>query len=103
MLSPAHPWLYTPFDASIGHYRRYTRQSLRAAGPAGLRLTRLAYLDSAGMLASLGNRLLLQSAMPTPAQIGFWDRFLVPVSYLTDRLTGHRVGKSILGVWTRPS
>src|ERR1700693_5566434 len=27
VLSPAHPWLYTPFDRAIGHYRRYTKES----------------------------------------------------------------------------
>ena len=78
VLAPAHQWLFTPFDVAIGHYRRYTRPTLRAAAPAGLPLVRLVYLDSAGMLASLGNRLLLKSAMPTPGQIAVWDRFLVP-------------------------
>lgn len=103
VLSPAHQWLFTPFDAAIGHHRRYSRRSLRAAGPNGLHLTRLAYLDSAGMLASLGNRLVLRSASPNSAQIAFWDRFLVRVSSFTDRLLAHRVGKSILGVWTKPA
>src|SRR5258707_343019 len=29
VLAPAFPWLYTQFDAAIGHFRRYTRNSLR--------------------------------------------------------------------------
>ena len=80
MLSPAHPFLFTPFDAAIGHFRRYTRASLHRAAPATLSLEKLVYLDAAGMLASAGNRLLLRSAMPTERQILTWDRLLVPVS-----------------------
>jgi len=99
VLSPAHPWLFTPFDRAIGHYRRYTRQSLQAAVPRHLRREKLIYLDSVGMLASLANRLLLNQRMPTAAQIRTWDSVLVPCSRLLDPLLGGTVGKSVLGVW----
>ena len=62
---------------------------------------RLHYLDSIGMLASLGNRLILKSSMPTRRQIALWDRLMVPISRLADPLLGHRLGKSVLGVWQR--
>jgi hypothetical protein len=58
-------------------------------------------LDSAGLLASLGNRLLLRQSMPSEAQIQAWDSLLVPPSRILDRLTLGRVGKSVLGVWSR--
>ena len=99
VLSPAHPFLFTPFDAAIGHFRRYTRASLRAAAPASLRAEKLIYLDAAGMLASAANRLLLHSAMPTERQILTWDRMLVPVSRILDPIFGGRLGKSVLGIW----
>ena len=99
VLSPAHPFLYTPFDQAIGHYRRYTRQSLRAAAPRNLRRDKLIYLDSVGMLASLANRLLLDQSMPTAAQIHIWDTYLVPCSRVMDPLFFGAVGKSVLGVW----
>lgn len=98
---PAHQWLYTPFDKAIGHYRRYTRRSLTACGPPGLAKESLFSLDSAGLLLSLGNRLLLRSAHPTDAQIQFWDRAVVPVSRLLDPLLLHRVGKTLIGIWRR--
>lgn len=101
VLSPAHPFLFTPFDEAIGHFRRYTRASLRAVAPAGLAEVTVTYLDSVGMLASLGNRLLLGQSMPTAKQIGVWDRWMVPPSRITDRLTGGHIGKSVLGVWRR--
>ena len=48
VLVPANQALFTPFDTAIGHYRRYSKKSLRDAGPANGHLTRLAYLDCAG-------------------------------------------------------
>lgn len=101
VVAPAHPSLYTPFDKAIGHYRRYTRRSLVASAPPGLRREQLFSIDSAGLLLSLGNRLLLRSAHPTDAQIQFWDRAVVPVSRVLDPLLLHRVGKTLVGIWRR--
>lgn len=100
-LSPAHPWLYTPFDQAIGHCRRYTKKTLAALTPQTLKLVRLLYLDSVGLLASLGNRLLLQRAMPSPKQIAVWDKIFVRLSRITDPLLAHSVGKSVVGVWRK--
>jgi SAM-dependent methyltransferase len=101
VLAPAHQWLFTPFDEAIGHYRRYTRSTLRAAGPDGVDLIKLAYLDAVGLLASLGNRLVLRSSMPNPAQIAVWDRLMVPLSCFLDPCLGYSLGKSVLAVWKK--
>jgi len=101
VLSPAHPWLYSPFDRAIGHHRRYTRTTLRALTPTGLDLVRLSYLDAVGLIASAGNRLLLRSAMPSPAQVAVWDRYMVRLSRVVDPLIGFSAGKSVLGVWRK--
>jgi SAM-dependent methyltransferase len=103
VLAPAHSFLYTAFDRAIGHFRRYDRSSLKACSPSGCDLTRLIYLDSCGLLASLANRLHLHKAMPTLQQIILWDRFLVPPSRYLDQLTFHMIGKSILCVWQKQS
>ncbi len=99
VLSPAHPFLFTPFDQAIGHYRRYTRESLRAVAPPHLHQEKLVYLDSIGLLASLANRLLLNQSMPTAAQIKTWDSVLVPCSRVLDPFLFGAVGKSVLGIW----
>lgn len=101
VLAPAHQTLYSPFDKSIGHFRRYNRRMLSAAAPEGLPCERLKYLDTVGLLASLGNRYLLGSGMPTPRQIWTWDKLMVPVSRLLDPLVCYSLGKSILGVWRK--
>ena len=100
-IAPAHPFLFTPFDAAIGHFRRYTRATLAAIGPSGLDLVRVDYLDSVGLLASLGNRLLLRRSMPGPWQVAAWDRAMVPLSRAIDPVLGHRLGKSVMAVWRR--
>jgi SAM-dependent methyltransferase len=100
-LSPAHQWLYTPFDRAIGHHRRYTRAGFGALAPPGLERVRLDYLDSIGFFASLANRVLLRSAMPGPSQVAFWDRVLVRISRVVDPALGYSAGKSVLAVWRK--
>jgi len=101
VLVPAHGYLYSAFDVSIGHHRRYSRAMLCATGPAGCRLHRMQELDSVGLLASLANRILLRQDMPSPRQIATWDRYMVPVSRCLDPWLGYGIGKSILAVWRR--
>jgi len=102
VLSPAHQFLYSPFDAAVAHFRRYNKRSLsRAAEGYELEPVKMVYLDSVGCLISLGNKLLLRSTTPTWRQMKFWDRGIVPISSAIDRVFAHRLGKSILGVWRR--
>lgn len=99
VLSPAHPWLFSPFDQAIGHFRRYSRGDAADLSPSGVSLVTVEYLDSVGLLASLANKVLLHASMPTLRQILVWDRLMVPVSRVLDRALFGRVGKSVLFVW----
>jgi hypothetical protein len=101
VLAPAHQALYTPFDEAIGHYRRYSKGSLRSTAPCDGELKTLLYLDSVGLLASAANRFVLRSAMPSERQILTWDRVIVPLSRILDPLTFHRIGKTVLGIWMK--
>jgi 2-polyprenyl-3-methyl-5-hydroxy-6-metoxy-1,4-benzoquinol methylase len=101
VLSPAHQSLFTPFDAAIGHYRRYNRGMLRKLSPRGLRLVKLKYLDSVGLSASIANRLFLRQSMPTKEQLAVWDRWMIPVSRWIDPAIGYTLGKTIVGVWEK--
>jgi SAM-dependent methyltransferase len=102
VLSPAHQRLFSPFDAAIGHFRRYNRKTLRAISPAGLRLERMRYLDCAGLSLSAANRLFLRQSMPTKAQLQFWDLWIVPLSRVFDKLFRYSLGKTIIAIWRRP-
>jgi protein-L-isoaspartate O-methyltransferase len=105
ILVPAHQWLFSPMDTAIGHFRRYNRTNMTAAAPkqTGAQLVTMDYLDSVGMAASLGNRLLLKASAPSVKQIQFWDSYMVPISTAVDGMFGHRIGKSLLAVWRKPA
>jgi len=101
VLSPAHQLLFSPFDAAIGHFRRYNRATLQKISPASLQLERMRYLDCAGMILSAANMLLLRQSMPTKTQLRFWDRWFIPVSMILDKLFLYSVGKTIVAVWRK--
>lgn len=101
VLAPAHNWLFSPFDASIGHHRRYNKRMLRQISPPGCTIVSMKYLDSLGLALSLANAVILRRSMPTPANISFWDRVVVPASRPIDFLLQSTVGKTIVAVWRR--
>jgi Methyltransferase domain len=101
VLAPAHQSLFTPFDAAIGHFRRYSRKSLKSVSPPGLTLQTCFYLDSVGLLASLANKLLLRQSHPKLGQILLWDRAMVPVSRMVDPVLGYNLGKTVVAIWRR--
>lgn len=100
LAGPAHPWLYSPFDAAIGHYRRYNRQMVEAlfeSVPA-LAMLRFAYIDCVGTMLSLGNRWIGRQTIPSHWQVKFWDASILPVSQRLDRLLRYRIGKSFVAI-----
>ena len=64
--------------------------------PDDLKIINIAYLDCVGLLASLGNKLLLKQSKPKLKQIQIWDKFMVPISRRLDPALGYRLGKSII-------
>jgi hypothetical protein len=101
VLSPAYQFLYSPFDAKIGHYRRYSLPTLRALTPRDCVIKRDFYLDSVGAAASLANRLLLKASLPTAKQITFWDRVLVRLSRIIDPVHFYSFGRSAIIIWSK--
>lgn len=101
VLSPAFPSLFSPFDKAIGHYRRYTKASLKRIVPASLEQVQLRYLDSLGYFMSKTNRLVLRQKYPTQAQVSMWDRYFIPLTRITDRIVNYSFGRSILGTWKK--
>lgn len=102
MVVPAHQWLFSNFDARIGHMRRYNKRMLMNVIPPQLKCRFVGYLDSTGLLLSLGNRLLLRQSIPTLRQIYFWDKKIIPISKKIDSVIGYRVGKTVMGIWQKP-
>jgi 2-polyprenyl-3-methyl-5-hydroxy-6-metoxy-1,4-benzoquinol methylase len=98
VLSPAHNCLYSRFDASIGHVRRYTRRTLRRTfEEAGYKSPSVRYFNAIGaILWLLVNRLLgRQSA--SAGQTRLYDSFIVPLSAGVDRMRIRPFGQSVIG------
>ena len=102
VLSPAYQSLFSPFDRQVGHFRRYTRTTLRNDVPAGLEVERIFYLDALGAATSLANKLCLRQSTPTVGQIRFWDQVIIPVSRVIDPLLLRSVGRSVIGIFRKP-
>ncbi|WP_242919877.1 class I SAM-dependent methyltransferase [Pontibacter liquoris] len=101
ILIPAYNFLFSEFDKSIGHYRRYNKRLLKSEVPGGFAQVKLFYLDSLGVIASIANKLLLHQQNPTAKQVAFWDKVIVPLSKLTDKVFFHAFGKSLIGIYKR--
>jgi hypothetical protein len=102
ILAPAHQSLFSQFDKAVGHFRRYNKTMLKALTPPEAKIEKLFYLDSVGLLASLANSWLLKSSMPTTGQIWLWDKLMIPVSRILDRLVARKLGKTIVIVCSKP-
>ena len=101
VLAPAYQWLFSPFDAAVGHYRRYTATSLEQVAPPEFERIAYGYIDSLGLPLSLANRLLLRQDRPKAEQIRFWDRRVVPLSRFADRLHAGSFGKTLIAVYQK--
>ena len=95
---PACQFLYSDFDASIGHFRRYSSLTLNYVIPKSVRIETLKYFDSLGWFLSFANKLILRSSTPSLKQVLFWDRVVLPVSIFLDKIIGYRFGKDIFCV-----
>lgn len=102
VLVPAHNFQFSEFDISIGHFRRYNKKMLAAAIPEPLEKTDLRYLDSVGLLASMGNKVFLKQHYPNLRQIKFWDSFMIPFSRIIDFCLFYSLGKTVIGIWENP-
>lgn len=96
ILAPAHQFLYTEFDRSVGHFRRYTIRSFTKIIPAGYQIVDAKYLDSMGLCLSTMLKIFPTKISPTYKNINFWDKYLVPMSKTIDRILRYKVGKSLL-------
>jgi len=101
VLSPAFNLLYSPFDEAIGHFRRYAPRDARRLTVHPLRLERLFFLDSLGLFASAINRFITRRSQPSIHQIQIWDKAIVPLSTVTDKVCSRLFGRSIVMIWRK--
>lgn len=99
LLLPAFPSLYGPIDRNLGHHRRYSRASVRRlAGATGLRIRKLRFMNTVGFFGWWVNANILRREAQSEGQIGFFDRYIVPVMSRVEDLVAPPFGQSLLVV-----
>lgn len=94
---PALPFLYSKIDRVFGHFRRYTRKSLRKCiGQAGFRIEKLRYFDISGVLPWwLLNTVLGKTSLSQP-MLTVYDRVVVPPTKLVESVLAPPLGKNLV-------
>jgi 2-polyprenyl-3-methyl-5-hydroxy-6-metoxy-1,4-benzoquinol methylase len=96
---PAHEWLMSQFDRKLGHYRRYTRDSLAEKFEiAGFRVRFSAYFDLLGIFPWWLKYRILRSEEMEVSLVRAFDSCGVPLSRAFDSLTNFRIGKNVIVV-----
>lgn len=94
---PALPSLYSKLDEIHGHYRRYTKSSLRGCiGAAGFQIERLHYVDIAGVFPWwLLNTVLGKTSFHAPS-LRIYDKLVVPVTRICESVMRPPLGKNLI-------
>ena len=80
LIVPAFEALYGPIDQRLGHFRRYSKRSVRAlASSTGYSAVSLRYMNVIGLFGWYINAHLLRYTEQSSSQIRVFDRYCVPV------------------------
>lgn len=79
IMVPAHQWLYGTMDRSIGHYRRYTKETLRTKlSEVGFQVISQKYINTVGALGWWFNGRVLRRPVPPAGQLQVFNP-IVPI------------------------
>jgi hypothetical protein len=93
---PALQWLFSAADLSVGHYRRYYKNSLiNLVEDAGFSIESANYFDLAGIIPWYVNFVLLKNSFNT-SSVTLYDRLIVPPMRVFERLFKPPIGKNVL-------
>ncbi|GGM57788.1 hypothetical protein GCM10007977_069280 [Dactylosporangium sucinum] len=100
---PAFPFAMGPADVATGHVRRYTRKTMRAALlAADLRIERLHYANSLGLIGYYVSTCLLRQLPGPGPMVKFYDTTVAPVTRLMERVVRPPFGQSVVAIARRP-
>ncbi|MFZ4776048.1 MAG: class I SAM-dependent methyltransferase [Terrimicrobiaceae bacterium] len=100
ILTPARPEIYAPIDEDFGHFRRYTKKSLRdALILAGFTPRKIFYFNFPGYFLWFLNFKLLRSRSFNPAVVRLYDRTVFRLTHLAERgLVRPPIGQSLIAI-----
>ena len=96
---PAVQAAYGPLDAELGHHRRYSKRTLRAAfEAAGLELIRLRYTNPIGLAGWMYNAHITKSTAHSLSQVKLFETLVAPWALPLERLLPPPIGLSLVAV-----
>ena len=100
---PAHPWLYGPFDAAVGHYRRYSRTDLEEkCASTGFKIIKSINFDLFGIAPWWLKYRVFRSNSLGARSVEYYDRFVVPISRAIETRVNVPIGKNVLLIAEKP-
>lgn len=101
IMVPRHQKLYSNFDKSIGHFRRY-EMNFFEKNFYNLNRKLLKSLDSFGYFLYFLNKLFFKNEkFPSKFKIFIWDKIFTPLSIALDLITNYKIGKCIIAVYKK--
>ncbi len=93
---PSFMSLYSKFDESIGHYRRYVKDDFLKFNLNNSTITKMFYIDSAGYIIYRLFSIFLNSSNPKKFMVYVWDKFFIPISFFLDKILFNKIGKNLI-------
>lgn len=96
---PALQWNYGSLDRAFDHYRRYSKRELeRKLVDAGLRIAIIRYTNVMGVASWFFAGKVLRQTTLSPAQVRWYDRWIIPWSFKLEQICEPPLGQSLLAV-----
>lgn len=93
---PALTWLYSEFDKSIGHYRRYEKKTLlEKLKTAGFKIIKAKYMDSFGIIIWYFVFVILRKKLISN-HVKYYDKFVIPILKRIEKIINIPIGKNLL-------
>jgi len=103
LVVPAFEFAMSPVDVTVGHVRRYTKRTMRAAlTGAGFTVERLHYANALGLIGYYAATSVFRLAPKEGPMVSFYDRFVLPLTRTAERLVRPPFGQSVFAVGRRP-
>lgn len=102
LIVPAFQGLYGPIDRLLGHYRRYSKRSVRElASATGFEPIKLHYLNLVGYFGWWANAKVFKRTEQSGAQIATFDKLIVPWLRPLESAIHPPVGQSVFTVFEK--
>ena len=97
LVVPAMDFVYGTMDKIVGHFRRYTKNTLKnKVQGTGFKIEKQIYFNSIGLIGWYLNNKLLKISRQSKSQIFIFDRIIVPVLSRVENIIRPLFGQSLL-------